>query len=109
MADQLARSDRSDADRYQALRDTANENEKGRSPGWTSQGNMPAQQASANEYDKAAQEKQQQSQSPRGELTEKARAAYEAKAQQMAAEQKQDRGQDRAQEQQRSRGMDFSR
>lgn len=114
MAELSPRSDRSDPDRYQPLKETANENEKTRSPGWTDRGDMPSQQAAANEYDKAAQEKQLEQQ-PAGkqqatgkELTDKQRAYLDGAVKDLGPSQ-QDRGQDRAKEMERSRGMDLSR
>ena len=83
MAELSSRSDRSDPNRYQSLKETANENEKTRSPGWTDRGDMPAQQAAALQYDKAAQEKQREQQpaakeqSAGKELTDKQRARLE--------------------------------
>jgi hypothetical protein len=114
MADQLQRSDRTDPNRYQSLKETANENEKTRSPGWTDRGDMPAQQAAANEYDKAAQEKKREQQpaakeqSAGKELTDKQQARLDASVRELGPSQ-QDRGQDRSKEMERSRGMDLSR
>jgi hypothetical protein len=114
MADQLQRSDRTDPNRYQSLKETANENEKTRSPGWTDRGDMPAQQAAANEYDKAAQEKQREQhasskeQSAGKELTDKQRAYLDNMVQKLGPSQP-DKGQDRSREMERSRGMDLSR
>lgn len=133
MAELSPRSDRADPDRYQSLKEVANENDpdKTRSPGWTDRGDLPAQQRAANEYDKAAQQKvesnleyndsvtqkridakvaERTENQPSGkELTDKARAYYEDRAQKLAPSQQQDRGQDRSNEMDRSRGMDFSR
>jgi hypothetical protein len=62
-----------------------------------------------NERKNNASRAEQLGKTPRGELTEKAQASIDAKAEKMAAEQKQDRGQDRAKEQERSHDMENSR
>jgi hypothetical protein len=71
------RSDRSDPTRYAPLRDTENSQksepeaqepqrpETVRSPGWTQYADMPSQQRSALEYDKAVQQHAQQRQPER--------------------------------------------
>jgi hypothetical protein len=77
------------------------------SPGWTDRGDMQSQQASANEYNKAAQEKQLEQHSAGKELTDRQQAAYASLVDKLASQP--DRAQDRSQEMERSRGMELSR
>jgi hypothetical protein len=78
------------------------------SPGWTDRGDMQSQQASANEYNKAAQEKQLEQHSAGKEMTDRQQARLEASILALASSQP-ERGQDRSQEMERSRGMELSR
>ncbi len=78
------------------------------SPGWTDRGDMVSQQSSANEYNKAAQEKQLEQNAAGKELTDRQQARLEASVLALAASQP-DRGDDRSQEMERSRGMELSR
>jgi hypothetical protein len=82
--------------------------EKTNSPGWTDRGDMQSQQASANEYNKAAQEKQLEHHAAGKEITDKQQAYLDNMAQKLGPSQP-DRGQERAQEMERSRGVDLSR